>query len=176
MRGLFFGMLVSLAIPVAMPAWGGEVLRHKERAVTIDSMQQGSVRDQLSQLRLRQERVRASATDLAALAREPKPSALAPKDEQAWLRYQRFLNSASERVMRTAELLDRKIDSFEQRHSVGRETADTMNQMLEMNRSFSMQYLQLQQKIQAENRQFSLMSNIMKTKHDAAKTAINNIR
>ena len=30
--------------------------------------------------------------------------------------------------------------------------------------------------MQADNRQFTLLSNIMKTKHDTAKAAINNIR
>ena len=46
----------------------------------------------------------------------------------------------------------------------------------EMDMSYNLQYLQLQQDMQAENRQFTMMSNIMKTKHDTAKAAINNIR
>lgn len=48
--------------------------------------------------------------------------------------------------------------------------------MQEMNMSFNLQYLNLQQNMQQENRQFTMMSNIMKTKHDTAKSAINNIR
>jgi hypothetical protein len=46
----------------------------------------------------------------------------------------------------------------------------------EMNQSFSMQYLMMQSKIQHETREFNLLSNIMKTKHEAAKNAVNNIR
>jgi N-acetylglucosamine kinase-like BadF-type ATPase len=53
--------------------------------------------------------------------------------------------------------------------------ADTKN-MQEMQMSFNLQYLMLQNKISQENRQFSLVSNIMKTKHDTAKNSINNIR
>ena len=49
-------------------------------------------------------------------------------------------------------------------------------QMQELNMSFNMQYLMLQQKMQADNRQFTTLSNIMKTKHDTAKNAINNVR
>jgi len=49
-------------------------------------------------------------------------------------------------------------------------------QMQEMNMSFNLQYLMLQQKMQSDNRQFTLMSNIMKTKHETAKNAINNVR
>ena len=49
-------------------------------------------------------------------------------------------------------------------------------QMQELNMSFNMQYLTLQQKMQADNRQFTTLSNIMKTKHDTAKNAINNVR
>lgn len=48
--------------------------------------------------------------------------------------------------------------------------------MQEMNMSFNLQYLQLQQKMQDENRKFTALSNVMKTKHDTAKNAINNVR
>ncbi|MDD5039270.1 MAG: hypothetical protein PHN78_08185 [Dehalococcoidales bacterium] len=48
--------------------------------------------------------------------------------------------------------------------------------MQEMSQSFNMQYLQLQQDMQEENRQFTLISNIMKTKHDTVNNSINNIR
>lgn len=46
----------------------------------------------------------------------------------------------------------------------------------EMQSSFNLQYLQLQQEMQHENRQYELVSNIMKTKHDTAKDSISNIR
>jgi hypothetical protein len=46
----------------------------------------------------------------------------------------------------------------------------------EMQQSFNLQYLQLQQNMQQQNRQFTLVSNIMKVKHDTTKAAINNIR
>ena len=42
--------------------------------------------------------------------------------------------------------------------------------------SFNLQYLQLQQQMQNENRQFTTVSNIMKTKHDTVKNSISNIR
>ena len=49
-------------------------------------------------------------------------------------------------------------------------------EMQEMNMGFNLQYLQLQQAMQSQNRQFTLVSNIMKTKHDTAKAALQNIR
>jgi hypothetical protein len=49
-------------------------------------------------------------------------------------------------------------------------------QMQEMNQGFNLQYLSLQDKLQNESRQFTLLSRIMKTKHDTAKNAINNVR
>jgi len=49
-------------------------------------------------------------------------------------------------------------------------------EMAEMSQSFNVQYLDLQKQMQDENRRFTLVSNIMKTKHDTAKNAINNIR
>jgi hypothetical protein len=49
-------------------------------------------------------------------------------------------------------------------------------QMQETQMSFNLQYLQLQQSMQNESRQFTLVSNIMKTKHDTVKNSISNIR
>lgn len=48
--------------------------------------------------------------------------------------------------------------------------------MQEMQMSFNLQYLLLQNKITHENRQFTMVSNIMKKKHETAKNAINNVR
>lgn len=49
-------------------------------------------------------------------------------------------------------------------------------QMQEMQMSFNLQYLQLQETMQNENRQYTMVSNIMKTKHDTVKNSISNIR
>jgi len=48
--------------------------------------------------------------------------------------------------------------------------------MQEAQMSFNMQYLQLQNSMQNDNRQFSMVSNIMKTKHGTVKNTIGNIR
>jgi hypothetical protein len=48
--------------------------------------------------------------------------------------------------------------------------------MQEMSQSFNIQYLQLQQNMQQENRQFTMISNIMKNKHDTIENSLNNIR
>lgn len=42
-------------------------------------------------------------------------------------------------------------------------------------RTFNLQYLQLQEAMQRESREFTALSNVMKVKHDSAKAAINNI-
>lgn len=49
-------------------------------------------------------------------------------------------------------------------------------QMQEMQMSFNLQYLQLQSQMQNENRSYTAVSNIMKTKHDTVKNSISNIR
>lgn len=53
---------------------------------------------------------------------------------------------------------------------------ETTRQMQEMQMSFNLQYLALQNQMQNENRQYTMVSNIMKTKHDTVKNSINNIR
>ena len=42
--------------------------------------------------------------------------------------------------------------------------------------SFNLQYIQLQNSMQNENRQFTMVSNIMKTKNDTVKNSISNIK
>jgi hypothetical protein len=49
-------------------------------------------------------------------------------------------------------------------------------QMQETQMSFNLQYLQLQTQMQNENRAYTMVSNIMKTKHDTVKNTISNIR
>jgi len=49
-------------------------------------------------------------------------------------------------------------------------------QLQEMNQQFNLEYLNLQQDMQAENRKFTSISNVMKTKHDTAKSTIQNVR
>lgn len=58
----------------------------------------------------------------------------------------------------------------------GNDLMSATQSIQEMNMSFNLQYLQLQQDMQSQNRQFTLVSNIMKVKHDTAKAAINNVR
>ncbi|HUI34995.1 MAG TPA: hypothetical protein VLX67_05700 [Stellaceae bacterium] len=47
--------------------------------------------------------------------------------------------------------------------------------MQETQMSFNLQYLQLQNTMQQDNRQYTAISNIMKTKHDTVKNTISNI-
>ncbi len=49
-------------------------------------------------------------------------------------------------------------------------------QMQETQMSFNLQYLQLQNSMQNENRQYTTVSNVLKTKHDIVKNSISNIR
>ncbi len=58
----------------------------------------------------------------------------------------------------------------------GMDLLNATKNMQEMAQSFNLQYLQLQEKMQSENRSFSTVSNVMKTKHDTAKSSISNVR
>jgi hypothetical protein len=51
-----------------------------------------------------------------------------------------------------------------------------VRELQELQMSFNLQYLQLQQKMQDESRRFTLLLNVMKTKHDAVKNSISNVR
>lgn len=53
---------------------------------------------------------------------------------------------------------------------------EAINQMQEMQMSFNLQYLYLQSQMQHENRSFTMIANIMKTKHETVKNSLPNVR
>lgn len=70
-------------------------------------------------------------------------------------------------------------DIVDDLNSQSASTADLLKAtkaLQEANWQFSLEYLNLQEKVQSENRYFSTVSNIMRTRHDSAKNAINNLR
>ena len=48
--------------------------------------------------------------------------------------------------------------------------------LMEMNQDFNLQYLNLQESMQAESRQYTAMSNVSKTKTDTAKNSLSNVK
>ncbi len=101
------------------------------------------------------------------MAAEPTPIGLEEREAKQFAEYSTWLKSSSE-----------KMDAFIKETEESR-TSNLMRstkEMQEMNQSFNLQYLGLQQKMQEENRKFTMISNIMKTKHDTARNAINNVR
>jgi len=94
--------------------------------------------------------------------------------------YYDSLSQAAEDLAKTAETFHKGTTEFmkvvEDMSGGSVELVAAARSMQEMQMSFNLQYLMLQNKISHENRQFSMVSNIMKNKHDTAKNAINNIR
>jgi hypothetical protein len=58
----------------------------------------------------------------------------------------------------------------------GGSTAQTLQDALARQADTQMQYIQLQQQMQDENRRYTTLSNVLKARHETAKTAIGNIR
>ena len=79
----------------------------------------------------------------------------------------------------TNDYSERLVNLIESNITSERSVSDlkaVLAEITKMNWTFMIQYLALQQKMQSDNRQFTSLSNIMKTKHDSAKNAINNVR
>ena len=51
-----------------------------------------------------------------------------------------------------------------------------IKQLQQTQTSSNLQYLQLQQSMQNENRQYTMVSNVLKTKYDTVKNSISNVR
>lgn len=123
---------------------------------------------------------------LLANAVEPIPREL-PADEQnearryaAWLRAWASrldaLANKGEGAIGSAGGADGAIGSAAGGGGGQDQLLNATKQMQETQMSFNLQYLQLQSQMQNENRQYTAISNIMKTKHDTVKNSISNIR
>ena len=96
------------------------------------------------------------------------------------------MNSNVATISKVNEELDHRVTEFHQQITTFLKKILTLSdsgalltatrQMQETQMSFNLQYLQLQSQMQNENRQYSAVSNIMKTKHDTVKNSISNIR
>ena len=102
---------------------------------------------------------------LAALADAPPPSGLGELEAREFTAYSTWLKRSSE-----------KLEARVKETKAARKLMESTKEMQEMNQSFNLQYLSLQQNMQAENRQFTMVSNLMKKNHAAAREAINNVR
>ena len=123
--------------------------------------------------------LRKTSQTLLKLSKEPIPTSIPSNLQNDAQKYNQWLKTSSGSLNALADTGDSLLEQVEQLAAGGSESAQLMlatKEMQEMNQSFNLQYLALQQKMQADNRQFTLLSNIMKTKHDTAKNAINNVR
>jgi len=57
----------------------------------------------------------------------------------------------------------------------GSDIVEATRTLQQQAQSFNLQYLQLQESLQRESREFTALSNVMKVQHDSAKAAIGNI-
>jgi len=156
--------LLSLAVPAAFaePQSGAKPapVRVNKRAVTPEL-----ARQRIAILRKASENFR-------VVAEQPTPAEFGAREAKDAEAYDRWLVKSAREMEDLARRWERSLAEASSKEPV----LEAMKQMEEMNQSFSLQYLQIQQKIQQETREFNLMSNIMKSKHEAAKNAINNIR
>ena len=99
------------------------------------------------------------------LASQPLPKRLNKSQITEVQRYNHWLLETS-----------RKSKELAGKWQSGLRIANTVQGMREMQESFNLQYLTLQNKMSNDNRQFSMISNIMKNKYDTAKNSIGNMR
>lgn len=120
-------------------------------------------------------RLQEAARALRGLASQPAPKGLDYEEAKKTYGYSLWLREANERIDRVGSKGIRILEYCGRyRREDGK--AQATAQMQEMQRSFHAQFIQLQNSLSYEHRQFSMVSNIMKNRHDMAKNAIDNIR
>jgi len=99
---------------------------------------------------------------------------------QQLLQIHQKMMQMSEEQAKIYSALSKKVDDLSklaaQKGTSQAELMQATKNLQETQMSFNLQYLQLQNSMQNENRQFTIVSNIMKTKHDTVKNSISNIR
>lgn len=109
---------------------------------------------------------RSAVAEMAKLAATPEEKKLVEQDR---ILVERAIRITEQRAAARAALLAAQGDSQSQ-------LLAATKQMQETQMSFNLQYLQLQSQMQHENRSYTAISNIMKTKHETVKNSISNIR
>lgn len=101
--------------------------------------------------------LKSQSQNLQLAARQKPGKALSDADRAQLDKYDRWLEMQSRKTLALAKL--------------GSAATKQETQM-----SFNLQYLQLQSQMKHENRSYTAVSNIMKTKHDTVKNSISNVR
>lgn len=111
-------------------------------------------------------------------AAEPMPPKLSTAQIAEVKKYDAWLRTASEQLLKHAASWEQKVgqvkEACEKDSLCNRGTA--AKAVAEMNTSFSLQYLQLQSQMQSENRAYTTISSLMRTKHDTVSNSISNVR
>lgn len=157
-------VLLVLAVPAAFAEPRSSAkptpVRVDKRAVTAERAHQ------------RIANLRRASEGFRIVAEQPTPAGLEAREAKDAEAYDLWLVKSAREMDALARRWERSLAAASSKEPI----LEATKQMEEMNGSFSLQYLQMQQKIQQEAREFNLMSNIMKSKHEATKNAINNIR
>jgi hypothetical protein len=120
-------------------------------------------------LKKRLQILNSTSRTLRKLSKEKAPKNLTSEQKKEQDKYNKWLISASAKLDELAVKGETLLGSEEK-------LMQATLPMQELYESFNLEYLKLQRQMQSDNRQFTLMSNIMKVKHDTAKNAINNVR
>ncbi len=156
---------VALAPPLATSAVSQE-MKASRFAVPVAS-QQAAILKREEDLALRQ--ADGAVREMQALAKTQPERELANDDAKIVAEIHRLV--AKRQAMRSSGA---GVGQAPSNRSAA--TTTSGQQMQETQMSFNLQYLALQKQMQNENRQFTAISNIMKTKHDTVKNSISNIR
>jgi len=132
-----------------------------------------SPKQQISQLRKRVAKIEAIANDLEELAKEPMPKGLPVEDRESWPRFNEFVARSAGQLRTSAVTFAEALDALELELAQHEDPGLAID---ELSASFDLRYLALQTQMQAESRAFTMISNIMKTKHDTVKNSISNVR
>ncbi len=177
--GLFIGLVSQVAsAETARLAGDADGLQKQARRKRPTE----ALRKDLMRLREVQANARAARSTLRSVAAYVPKGRASKKDRATWKKLVTIWKREAQQLGTATADWKKKLDAFERRLDeidvapTPRDLAAATKESQQLTQGFSLRYLNLQQNMQQENRQYTMVSNVMKVRHDTAKAAINNIR
>jgi len=162
-RAIRYGLLSMMVLILSLPA-------SHMKAFGQAGFTAGMDRTEFAEERIK--KLQQVSRTLRELAGQPLPAKLSSDEKKNAEQHTKWLDDSSQKLNELAYRWQSSLSAIER----NKDQISAQKQLMEMSQSFNLQYLDLQKQMQDESRRFTLISNIMKNKHDTAKNSINNLR
>jgi len=172
---IYFGVLVFFLGLVLTASAQQPRVKSLNKQVKKEIPHHKQIKSERERLIQQKEKITANLVTLKKIAKEKAPASLNRKEKKQWKELSEWLESVIQTYSQKEKSLNAVISDSKK---LAKKNSDTRSQenMLEQMNQMNMEFLQLQNSMQMESRQFNTVSNALKVRHDAAQAAIRNMK